>query len=245
MRQALKRGMLVIIGGGLITILLLAGLRLWVEWRYRGRIYARVEDAPSRPVALVLGAGLWADGSLTAVLADRVATAADLHHTGGVQKLLCSGDNRFVNYNEPQAMREYAVRLGVPEEAIVLDYAGRRTYDSCYRARAIFGVEQAVIVTQRFHAARALYLCDALGVDGIVVVADRQEYSARRIVWETREHLALALAWWDVNVRRPLPVLGDPLPIDLAETEHGSTLNRYNSELWGTGFFFLQTVSFQ
>ncbi len=216
MSQMLKRGMFIAAGCGVAAILLLAGLRLWVEWKYRDRIYTRVEDAPPRPVAVVLGAGLWADGSLTAVLADRVATAADLYHTGSVQKLLCSGDNRFVNYNEPQAMLEHAVRLGVPEEAIVLDYAGRRTYDSCYRARAIFGVEQAVIVTQRFHAARALYLCDALGVDSVAIVADRQEYAARRIVWETREHLALALAWWDVNVRRPLPVLGDPLPIDLA-----------------------------
>lgn len=219
MGQALKRGMFIAVGCGVAVILLLAGLRLWAEWKYRDRIYTHVEDAPPRPVALVLGAGLWADGSLTPVLADRVATAADLYHTGSVQKLLCSGDNRFVNYNEPQAMLEHAVRLGVPEEAIVLDYAGRRTYDSCYRARAIFGVEQAVIVTQRFHAARALYLCDALGVDGVVVVADRQEYTARRVIWETREHLALALAWWDVNVRHPLPVLGEPLPIDFTTTE--------------------------
>jgi SanA protein len=214
----LKRGIFVAASCGVAAILLLAGLRLWVEEKYRDRIYTRVEDVPPRPVAIVLGAGLWADGSLTPVLADRVAAAADLYHAGRVQKLLCSGDNRFVNYNEPQAMLERAVRLSVPEEAVVLDYAGRRTYDSCYRARAIFGVERVVIVTQRFHAARALYLCDALGVDGVVIVADRQEYTDRRIIWETREYLALALAWWDVNVRHPLPVLGDPLPIDLAAT---------------------------
>jgi SanA protein len=164
-------------------------------------------------VALVLGAGLWRDGSLTPVLADRVATGADLYFSGAVQKLLFSGDNRFVDYNEPQAMFEYAMRLGVPEEAVVLDYAGRRTYDSCYRAQAIFGVDQVVVVTQRFHVARALYLCDALGIDAVAIVADRREYTPRRFTWETREYLALALAWWDVNVRRPLPVLGEPLPI--------------------------------
>jgi len=110
-------------------------------------------------------------------------------------------------------MQEYAVCLGVPEEDIVLDYAGWRTYDSCYRARAIFGVEQVAVVTQRFHAARALYLCNALGVDAMAVLADRRSYSARRVTRETREYLALALAWWDVNVRHPVPVLGDPLPI--------------------------------
>ena len=70
-----------------------------------------------------------------------------------------------------------------------------------------------VVVTQRFHAARALYLCDALGVDAVVVLADLQDYTIRRVTWETREYPALALAWWDVNVRRPLPVLGEPLPI--------------------------------
>lgn len=198
-----------------LTIFLL-GLRLGIAHTVRDYIYSRVEDVPPYPVALVLGAGLWADGSLTPVLADRVATAADLYHAGKVQKLLFSGDNRFVNYNEPRAMMNYALQLGVPEEDIVLDYAGRRTYDSCYRAREIFGVERAIVVTQRFHVPRALYLCRNLGVDAVAILADRQDYSIRRFRWETREYLALALAWWDVNVRHPVPVLGEPLPIELS-----------------------------
>ncbi len=213
MRRVLKRVSFIAVGCGVTTVVLLGGLRLWVEQKYRDRIYTCAEDVPPRSVAIVPGAGLWPDGSLTPVLADRVATAADLYHAGTVQKLLCSGDNRFVDYNEPQRMLEYAVSLGVPEEAIVLDYAGRRTYDSCYRARDIFGLERVVVVTQRFHAARVLYLCDALGVDAVAVLADQQDYTIRRVTWETREYPALALAWWDVNVRHPLPVLGEPLPI--------------------------------
>jgi len=215
--QMRKLATSVAVGCSLVVVVLLGGLRLWIEHKTRDRIYVRVEDVPSRAVAIVLGAGLWADGSLTPVLADRVATAADLYQAGAVRVLLFSGDNRFVDYNEPQAMFEYAVRLGVPEDAIVLDYAGRRTYDSCYRARAIFGVDRAVVVTQRFHAPRALYLCDALGVDVVAAIADRQDYTPRRFAWETREYLALALAWWDVNVRHPVPVLGEPLPIGEAE----------------------------
>ena len=211
--QVLKRTLFFAAGCGVVIFVVLAGLRLWAEHKSRDRIYTHVEDVPARPVALVLGAGLWADGSLTPVLADRVATAADLYHAGTVRKVLFSGDNRFVDYNEPQAMFEYAVRLGVPEEAIVLDYAGRRTYDSCYRAQAIFQVNRVIVVTQRFHVPRALYLCDALGLDAVAIVADRRAYTARRFTWETREYLALALAWWDVNVRRPVPVLGEPLPI--------------------------------
>ena len=213
----LKRSLFTVLGLGIAAVVFLGGWRLWIEHKVRDRIYTRVEDVPPRQVAIVLGAGLWPDGSLTPILADRVATAADLYHAGIVSKLLCTGDNRFVNYNEPQAMLEYAVRLGVPEESIVLDYAGRRTYDSCYRARAIFGVDRAVLVTQRFHAPRALYLCDALGVDAVAILADRRNYTNRRVVWEAREYLALALAWWDVTVRRPVPVLGAPLPILEAE----------------------------
>ena len=212
----LGRWAIITFGCGALVIGLLGGLRLWVEDKYRDRIYTRAEDVPSRPIAIVLGAGLWPDGSLTPVLADRVATAGDLFHAGVVQKLLLSGDNRFVNYNEPGAMRDYAVRLGVPADAIVLDYAGRRTYDTCYRARAIFGVERAVVVTQRFHIARALYVCDALEVDAVAIVADRRAYTVRRVIWEIREYLALAQAWWDVNVRHPVPILGEPLPIDLS-----------------------------
>ncbi len=202
--------------GTLAGVGLIFGLRWWVESRYEDQIYEEIADVPPRPVALVLGAGLWSDGSLTPVLADRVATAVDLYQAGTVEKLLCSGDNRRVDYNEPAAMKEYAVRLGVPEEDVVLDYAGRRTYDSCYRARAIFGVDSAVVVTQRFHAARSLYTCDGLGLDSVALTADRRIYAARRVVWQTREYLALVLAWWDLNVRHPTPVLGEPEPIEVS-----------------------------
>jgi SanA protein len=204
---------------GIAVVGLLLGLRYWVERRYEDRIYETVEQVPSRPVALVLGAGLWPDGSLTPILADRVATAAELYRAGKVQKLLCSGDNRRVDYNEPQAMKEYAMRLGVPAEDIVLDYAGRRTYDSCYRARAIFGVERVVAVTQRFHTARSVYTCQALGVDAVAVTANRRIYASEQVIWKTREYLALLLAWWDLNVRHPLPVLGEPEPIELTTSE--------------------------
>jgi len=192
---------------------LMCGLRIWVNARTAGRIYTNAGEVPPAPVALVLGAGLWRDGSPTPALYDRVATAVDLYQAGRVKKLLMSGDNRFVNYNEPAAMKKLAVQLGAPAEDIVLDYAGRRTYDSCYRAKEIFGVRKVVIVTQRFHLDRALFLCDALGIESVGVVADRRVYQTLRW-WELREVLATAGAWWDVNVRHPMPVLGEKLPIE-------------------------------
>lgn len=188
----------IVLGCGVVFVALLGALRLWVEWTYRDRIHHKLKDVPPRPTAIVLGAGLWPDGSLTPVLADRVATAADLYHAGTVQTLIFSGAAN-PGRDEPHAMLDYAVHLGVPPEAVLLDKEGDRTHDTCHRAREVFGVEQAVVVTQRFHVARSLYLCDALGVDGVAAVADRQTYSLRRVTWEMREYLALLRAWWDVN----------------------------------------------
>jgi SanA protein len=177
------------------------------------RVY-NVEDSPDNRVAIVFGAGLWRDGRPTAVLRDRVETATELYHSGKVNKLLMSGDNSTIYYNEPGAMKEYAIELGVPEEAIVLDYAGRRTYDSCYRAGAIFGLQRATLVTQNFHLPRALYICRVLGISATGVKADQREYRQGSIMWwNLREVPATLVALWEVHISKPIPVLGKPEPI--------------------------------
>ena len=171
-------------------------------------------DVPQKPVAIVFGAGLTRDGRATRVLRDRVETGAMLYFDGKVAKLLMSGDNSDVDYNEPQAMKDYALYLGVPEEAIVLDYAGRRTYDTCYRARDIFGVEEAILVTQSFHLPRALYLCNQLGVDASGVAAENHYFLKRsRVYWNLRELIATPVALWEVHISQPVPILGQPEPI--------------------------------
>lgn len=210
-RRRLKYVLLVtglIVGAGLLSPLL---LRAWVGLKYKGRIYT-LQDVPARPVAIVFGAGITRDGWPMPALADRVWTAAELYKAGKVRKLLMSGDNRFIDYNEPGAMRRYALELGVPDEDIVLDYAGRRTYDTCYRAGYIFGVQEAILVTQQFHLDRALYICDSLGIDVVGVAADQRPYLAARFWW-WREVAAVTNAWFDLNVFRPTPVLGEKLPI--------------------------------
>lgn len=197
-----------------VCCVLVLALRVWAWWRYRGLVYERVEEVPERPVAIVLGAGVHPDGRLTFVLQDRVEAAIDLYRAGKVERLLFTGDNRFEHYNEPQRMFEYAVAQGVPAEAIVLDYAGRRTYDSCYRARAIFQVRRAIVVTQSFHQDRALFTCERLGLDVIGLAADRRAYQRGSMAWwQVREVPALLRAWWDVSVYHPVPVLGEPIPI--------------------------------
>lgn len=196
--------------GGMIVLALsrlVTGLYAWP------RTFS-MEDAPTRRAAVVFGAGLRYDGTPTAVLRDRVRTGADLYFGGKVEKLLMSGDNSTVYYNEPAAMRDYAISLGVPAKDIVLDYAGRRTYDTCYRAKAIFGLNSVILVTQPFHMPRAIYTCNLLGADAVGVPADKFNYRRMSLMfWNVRELGATVSALVDVHLTRPLPILGQPEPI--------------------------------
>ena len=128
-----------------------------------------VESASPQPAAIVFGAGLYPDGSPMPALEDRILYAANLYKAGKAQMILMSGDRRSDVYDEPAAMQAYAVKLGVPEKAIVKDDAGFRTYDTCYRAKNVFEVDDAILVTTDYHLPRALYLCNSLGVnsDGV------------------------------------------------------------------------------
>lgn len=218
MRKFLKRFFITLFLLGAIGAAVVVAFNAWLHAVYADRVYASIDDLPrdgSRRIAIVFGAGLTRSGEPTPALYDRVATAVDLYQRRLVDKLLLTGDNRFINYNEPEAMRRTAVKLGVPAGDLVLDYAGRRTYDSCYRAREIFGVNRAILVTQAFHLDRALYLCDTFGIDSIGVVADRRSYTASsQAWWSLREAAAAVAAWIDVNVTRPAPVLGEKIPIE-------------------------------
>lgn len=173
----------------------------------------RVVDVPPKPVAVVFGARVRRSGELSSVLEDRVRTAVELYRSGKVRKLLMTGDNSRKEYDEPTAMKEFAVLQGIPERDIALDYAGFRTYDSCYRARAIFGVKSAILVTQRYHLPRALYTAQAMGLDAVGCVADRHRYGAQR--WFSfREQWSTLVAWLQVNVTKPKPhFLGPPVEL--------------------------------
>ncbi len=203
------------------VVLVVAGLallifpRLFVVLAAQPQLYS-VDKAPKKRVAIVFGAGILRSGNPSPELRDRLDTAAALYFAGKVEKLLMSGDNRFVDYNEPEAMRRYALGRGVPDSAIVLDYAGRRTYDTCYRARDIFGVKEAILVTQQYHLPRALYLCSALGVSVVGVPADRG--GDPHIYGQLREIPATLDALWEIVISHPVPVLGKPEPVFDAST---------------------------
>ena len=208
---------LVNFGGMFVIIALIVALMLLLNfalmWVLESRSIVTLEDAPKEPVAIVFGAGLLHTGEPTAVLRDRVQTAVALYQMGKVTKVLMTGDNSTEYYNEPAAMRQYAVELGLPDSAIVLDYAGRRTYDSCYRAKAIFGLSRVILVTQKFHLIRALFLCRNLGLRAVGVEANNITYRpASYLYWNIREIPARTVAMFDLLLKQE-PILGDPEPI--------------------------------
>jgi vancomycin permeability regulator SanA len=151
--------------------------------------------------ALVLGAGVRDDGTPSDVLRDRLDEALALYRSGRVRRVLVSGDHRSAGYDEPNTMRRYLEAAGVPPEAIFMDHAGLDTYSSMWRARHVFGASRVVVVTQRFHLARAVWCARALGMEAEGSAADRHLY--RGIAWlQAREIVSRTKAFVDVTVGR-------------------------------------------
>ena len=204
--------MLVLALVGLLTVYIVnLRVKSYSNQRLETSITEIPQEEPPR-VAIVFGAGVRSDGSPKDALYDRVLTAVELYRAGRVRKLLMSGDNPAHNYDEPSAMKQTAMQLGVPESAIVLDFAGRRTYDTCYRAKEIFEVRKAVLVTQEFHQARALYLCSNLGVDSVGITANRRKYLGENY-WAFREFFSVFSAWFEMNFLPFEPIKGEKEPI--------------------------------
>ncbi|MFH9944225.1 vancomycin high temperature exclusion protein [Streptomyces murinus] len=166
-----------------------------------------VADAPPAPVAVVFGAGLW-NGEPSPYLAHRLDATAALYRAGRVKVVLVTGDNSRKDYDEPDAMRTYLTKHGVPGGRIVRDYAGFDTWDSCVRAKKIFGVDRAVLVSQGFHIRRAVALCEAAGIDSYGVGVD-EPHDATWYYGGTREVFAADKALLD-TVFRPDPTFLGP-----------------------------------
>ncbi len=189
--RQVRRALLVLLATGLAAGLGVWAVSFYVEKRYESRIIPR-DRAPQTPVALVYGAGLAPGGVPSPVLAQRLDAAIALYHEGKVGALLLSGDNSDRFHDETRAMVRYVLDRGVPRSAVEEDDAGLSTYDSSVRARTVFGVREAVLVTQRFHLARALYIANSVGIDAWGVAADEGRPGTRRYV--LRETLSRVLA---------------------------------------------------
>lgn len=161
---------------------------------------------------IVLGAAVRPDGTPSKMLADRLEVAAKLYKNGVTDKVLLSGDNGTIQYNEVKAMKNYMISAGIPAKDIFLDYAGFSTYDSMYRAKEVFKVSSAVIVTQRYHEYRALYIANWLGIKAWGVSADQKTYSGQA-VRSMREILARDKDVFNCIRKAKPKYLGTPIPI--------------------------------
>lgn len=182
----------------------------------RHKIKLTIDEIPDEEppqIAIVYGAKIYENGEPSSILYDRVLTAVELYQAGKVKKLLLSGDNSQKDYDEPAAMKKTAVNLGVFEEDIITDGKGRRTFETCYRAKNVFDVEKAIHVTQEFHLPRAIYLAEKIGIESIGLIANRRTYLNEK-AWSRREFFAVVKAWFEINFF-PLnkPIEGKKEPI--------------------------------
>jgi len=186
----------------------------WIVGSTASRILTTEEAAKLQDVdcILVLGCAVRPDGTPSPMLAERLQRSVELYEAGAAPKLLMSGDNGQVEYNEVAAMGNFALQKGVPSYDIFLDYAGFSTYESAYRAKAIFQAEKIIIVTQKYHLHRALYIARALGLDAYGVSSDTQVY-AGQVNRDIREILARNKDFL-TSIFKPKPTyLGDPVPV--------------------------------
>ncbi|MCC2631916.1 MAG: hypothetical protein K0S20_615 [Patescibacteria group bacterium] len=178
--------------------------------------YSIPRNVPEKRIAIVFGAGIRSDNSLTPMLKDRVDGAIALYAEKRAHKILMTGDNSRTDYDEVTAMKAYATDRGIPEADIALDYAGFSTYESCYRAKEVFGTRAAILVTQAYHLPRAIYTCRKLGIDAVgLALPDFSKYPDVRNRYMAREYAAILKAWIELNITHPKPTfLGDPEPIE-------------------------------
>jgi SanA protein len=203
-----------IVFAAILIIVILLLIPAFIQIHSTRSIYKSINDIPKQNVAIVFGAGLNTNRTPSDMLVDRLETAAEIYKAGKVSKILVSGDNRFENYDEPTAMSNKLINdFKIPKEDIVLDYAGRRTYDTCKRAKEIFSIDKALVITQEYHLYRAIYTCESLGIESYGYSATRHRYVGDEGFY-MREFLAQYKAVLDIYFIRP-DAVGGPKEVDL------------------------------
>lgn len=211
--------MLRLLARTLVAVLLVAAiagiiLNRWVADRASDWILSAPEASKLQDVdcILILGAGVYDNKYPSLMLRDRLTKGVELYELGVSDRLLMSGDNSRIHYNEVKVMKEYVVKLGVPSGAVFQDHAGFSTYESMYRARDVFAAKKIVIVTQTYHLYRAVFVARALGLDAYGVATDPKEYGGQAYR-ELREMMARSK---DVLycLTKPRPTfLGEVIPV--------------------------------
>lgn len=201
----------------LIILVLAISVTISVVNSYKKYIY-ELEDIPSSNDAIiVLGAGVRSDGTPSDILADRLETSLEVYKANLGSTFILSGDHGSEEYNEVRAMKDYIMKDNIDEKIIFMDHAGFSTYDSIYRAKEIFKVDKAVIVTNEYHLPRALYIARKLGIEAYGVKSDKREYQLMDS-YKKREILAKLKDFFYINILKPEPkFLGESIPVNSSD----------------------------
>lgn len=185
----------------LLFLFLIPPFLVWQNGRYS--IYASIDSVDEIPVAIIFGAGLTINNAPSDALMDRLTVAASLYDRDLIDRILVSGDNRTQEHNEPDVMKQTLIdTFAIPEDVIFVDYAGRRTYDTCRRAHELWGIDQAILVTQGYHLHRAIWTCEVLGIESDGISATLQPY-IKEIPFKIREVGAIYKAFVDLYLIEP------------------------------------------
>ncbi|MGG7059599.1 SanA/YdcF family protein [Clostridium nigeriense] len=198
----------------LIIFVLTISVTISIVNSYKKYIY-NLEDIPNDNYAIiVLGAGVRNDGTPSDILADRLETSLEVYRSNLGNVFILSGDHGSEEYNEVRAMKDYIMKDNIDKKIIFMDHAGFSTYDSMYRAKEIFKVEKAIVVTNEYHLPRALYIARRLGIEAYGVKSDKRGYQLMDS-YKRREVLAQLKDFFYVNILKPEPTfLGDSIPVN-------------------------------
>ncbi|MEA5019699.1 MAG: ElyC/SanA/YdcF family protein [Gordonibacter sp.] len=203
-----------VIGCVLVAVLIVVGTNLATIVTTKDDIVdANTAATYGADAVVVLGASVFADGTPSNILQDRLDDGIALYQAGAAPKIIMSGDNGTVSYNEVKAMKDYAISQGVPSEDIFCDHAGFSTYESMYRAKNVFGAQRIVVATQTYHLYRALYSAQGLGLEAVGVPSDYREYSKQN-QYDAREIPARTKDFFQTLIKAPSTFVGDPISLN-------------------------------
>ena len=217
----------ILLAGICLVVLMIGGINWYVCHVSSSAIENKIDNFKGYDVAMVLGAKVFPDGRLSDMMKDRADKALELYKAGLVKKILVSGDHGTDHYDETNTIRNYLLGKGIPREDVFMDHAGFTTFNSMYRARDVFKVKKMIVISQKFHLYRALYLADHLGLEVKGLEADQHNYNRWGLFeLNVREVVACCKAVWQVDIANSKPrFLGTVIPIkgDGRMTEDKST----------------------
>ena len=212
-KKLLKKTVIIIVSAILLGLSLILGINAYIIRSSKDNILSPEEAATQdADCILVLGAGVWGNSIPSYLLEDRLLQGITLFNSGASDRLLMSGDHGREGYDEVNVMKQFAIRKGIPSENIFMDHAGFSTYESLYRVRDVFGAKRIIIVTQKYHMYRALFVAEKLGLDAYGVTSDQRQFSGQTFR-EAREILARVKDFFYVIITPEPTYLGEKIPL--------------------------------